>query len=335
MTKSVFGLFIFLLLQAVTSYAQEESIFKPALSLNYTHVPTASLIDSTGTYSSQVLRAGFSIPIWSNFNRNDTLVQSTIFHLSSNSAASFSNPKLSNVLENQYMLGASIGMSGILIQNQRNIFSIALSALTRNDFVTLSSPQIRYSGIALYRRRVSASFSYRVGAAYSYLFGRGIAFPVLGLSVKTGKQSRLLVNFPNRISFVKRVGKRLVFNAYLQPQGGFNFISNQTNYLNGSEEFYLRQRENQLGLRSHFKLASGLRMSTDIGWMFRRKISISQELNRKTDLLYNTAVKSGMFYGLGLKYVFQKTKRKTAFQYNPQKTDILLSEPEMDDLLIE
>ena len=335
MTRQLLGILFFLITFSIRANAQMERLFKPSVAISYTNFPSSKLIDSTGSFSNQTTQLAFFIPVFSHLNRTDTSAKSTYFQLMAHGNGSLSNPDLTAVLNNQNLIGATVGLTGLLMQNRKNIFSVSLAATSRNDETTISNPEIRYSGIAIYRRNVSPGFSFHLGAGYSYIIGRGVVLPAMGLSFKTGKRSRMIINFPNRISFVQRAGNKLMFTAYLKPQGGFNLISNQSKYLISTSELYLRQRESHLGISTRYRISKSFNVTADIGWAARRSISLTEGLTKNADTFYKTKIESGVYFSVGIKYIFHSVKREKKDASLDIDKEELLNDPDFYDIISE
>ena len=336
MTRHIYPFLLFILLLCFNAPAQEARLFKPSVSLNYTYTPESKLSDSSGTFGDQSARLGFFIPIYSHLSQRDSSSKPTYFQLMGHGTGTLSAPHLTDVIRDQNLIGASAGVTALLVRNRKNIFSVSLSAVSRNDEQTIENPIIRYSGIALYRRNVSRGFSFHLGAGYSYFVGRGILFPALGLSFITGKRSRMIINFPSRISFVQRLGSKVMLTAYLKPQGGFNFISNQSSYTNLPAEYYFRQRESHLGISGLYRITKNFNVSADIGLAARRSIALSGSLERNSAALYKTKVENGAYFGVGVKYIFhslKKDKEKDILNLDKEKEEELLSDPDFYNII--
>ncbi|MBL0049873.1 MAG: hypothetical protein IPP32_17460 [Bacteroidetes bacterium] len=331
------GILVFFLALSIYTKAQQARLFKPSLALHYTYVPESKLQDSAGSYSKQSGQLSFFIPIYNHIILGDSTHKSSYFQLMTNGSAAWSSADLSNVMQQQHLLGASLGLSAFLVKNRKNIFSLSVSSMSRNDNYTLGTPEIRYAGLAQYRRNVSKGFSFHMGLGYSYFIGRGILFPALGMSFKTGKRSRMIINFPSRISFVQRIGNKVRLTAYLKPQGGFNYISNRSEYSQFPKAFYFRQRENHIGITTNIKLSNSFTTSADIGYAFRRSIRLSEGLQKNSSTFYKSGINNGAYIGVGLKYIFGSPKRDKEKEIigNDSEKEELLSDPDFYDIISE
>ncbi len=329
------GIFLFLISLSSAIKAQQARLFKPSLTLNYTFVPESKLIDSVGTFSNQGAQFGLFIPIYNHLNLGDSTKKLTYFQLMGNVTGRWSSADLTNILNKQDLLGATAGLTAFLVRNRKNIFLVSGSSMLRNDIYTIDQPEIRYAGVAQYRRNVNKGFSFHAGLVYSYFIGRGILFPSLGLSFKTGKYSRMIINFPNRISYVQNVGKKLRVSLYYRPQGGFNFISNKSDNAKIPSELYLRQRESHLGLNGIFKIGSNFNAVADIGYALRRNILLTESLQKKSLASYQSEINNGIYFGIGVKYIFHSTKKdkESSILSTDAEKEELISDPDFYDII--
>ena len=312
-------------------------LFKPSISVSYTYVPEKKLSDSVGNFSNQIARVGFFIPIWNHYNAGDSAHKSTYFQViaSANNAVSF--PQLRGILANQTLLNSSLGVSGVYVRNRKNIFTISLHTLTGDDEKTIAHPEIRYAGIALYRRNVSRNFSFTTGLAYSYFVGRGILFPVLGATFKAGKKVRVIINLPTRISVVALLNRKFLMTAYLKPNGGFNFISNQSIYTKIPSEINFRQRETRVGMSAVWRAPQNFHISGDIGLSCRRTITLSDGLGKSATKYYKTGIDNGAYFTIGIKYIFRSVRKDKEDEIidTDKAKDELLNDPDFYNIVTE
>ena len=305
--------------------AQKIRLARPSIALNSYYFPSSNLIDSTGSYSNENAQLNIYLPVLSHFSQKDSSNSSSYLQVSATHSVYFSHPQISSLIQSQNLLGAALGLSSFWVKNKKNIFLISFNSLSRNDETTITNPSFRYSGSAFYKRYFTPGFSCHFGMVYSYVIGRAVLLPAFGLSINTGKRSRLNINFPNKIYFVQKLGKSFFLNAYLKPYGSYNYISNESGYLSPST-YYLRQRENHAGLAGTWKFNSRFLINGDLGFAFNRSFRIAEGLDNKSKTYYKSKIGNNFYAGIGFKYSFGKQKKLRAI-------DSKLTEDEKEELL--
>ena len=314
--------------------AQIENKQAPSLSLLYTYAAPSNLVDSAGKYSQQRTQLNIRLPIYSSYKSKDSLSGANYFQLSAHANAAYTDLELSPVFNQQNLYALSAGMSALLLRNFKNSFFVTVAANSRGDESMLAQDAIRFSGIAIYKRRVSQKFSYHVGAGYAYFIGRGVLFPALGLTLKTSARSRLNIQFPGRISYTQMFGKSFTLMAYLRPQGGFFSIQNDSTFMQGKENSFIRLRENQFGLSGRYRINSAFKVSADVGYALRRSIRLTDGLQKSSAALYNSAIENGPYFGIGLHYKFGKRQKNLNDKTSDQENEEIISDPNFYDIIL-
>lgn len=242
------SLFLLAFVLSLRLSAQDRFLFSPVLSANYAADLVTDLADSSGKYSMQRYQLGFRTPLWIRYHQQDSSNRSNLFLVSALANGSYADFRISEGIGSLQLYALSAGVSGMLVSNRKNVFSVTAVAMNRGDETVFADAAVRFSGLALYRRIVSRAFNFHVGMGYSYFTGRAQAFPSFGFVIKTGNKSRLNINFPARINFSQLLGNAFVIQAYLRQQGGYYGLdlSKQDSLLGHIS--YLRMREGQLGL---------------------------------------------------------------------------------------
>lgn len=307
--------------------AQQSQAFQPHVSINGKYIPVSSINNYAGSIEQYGGEIQVRIPFFSTQGKADSTKQTTFFQLAAQANASIAIVSISSILNQAELYGTSAGITAALVKGRKNRFTLSLNAINRGDKKMYSAFDLRYSGVVNYKRVVSPGFSFNAGLAYSYLFGRGLALPVLGISTKLGKRSRLLINFPNRISYLQAVGTKLLLSASLKPQGGYYYVSNQLMNKEYPESFYLRLRETCLGISASYKIKAGFSVNAEIGYLVRRSIRLASGMSKDDYLYENLSASNNVVFGLGLKYRFIKKKKEDATE--------LLKDPDFEYLIYE
>ncbi len=323
--KAILGLC--LLVNVSWVEAQQAQAFQPSVGINGKYNPVSTLSNYAGTIEQYGGEMQVRIPFFSTRSKADSTKQTTFFQLAAQANASIALVTISSILNQSELYGTSAGLTAALVKGHKNRFTLSLNAINRGDQQMYAAFALRYSGVVNYKRIVSPGFSFNAGLAYSYLFGRGLALPVLGISTKLGKRSRLLIHFPNRVSYLQAVGTRLLLSASLKPQGGYYYVSNQLMNKEYPESFYLRLRETCLGISANYKIRSGFSINAEIGYLVRRNVRIASGMSKDDYLYENFTASNNLVFGLGLKYRFIKKIKEDATE--------LMKDPDFEYLMYE
>ena len=314
--------------------AQDRFLFSPVLSANYSADLTSDMADSSGTYTLQRYQLGFRTPLWIRFHQKDSSNNSNLFLVSALANGSYADFRLTEDIGQLQLYGLSAGLSAMLMSNRKNVFSVTAVAMNRGDETVFADAAVRFSGLALYRRIVSRAFNFHAGIGYSYFTGRALAFPSFGVVFKTGKKSRMNINFPARINFSQLLGNSFVLQAYLRQQGGYYGLDLSKKDSLLTDISYLRMREGQIGLGLRYKLSKSFRINADLGYNFGRSLKVANGLERKSGFYYNSAVENGPFVGLGIQYRFANRKSKKQQAEEEAEKEELLSDPDFYNLIV-
>lgn len=325
-SKKIFVVII-LLANLIGLKAQQSQALQPLISVNGRYMPVSTLSSNAGTIEQYCGNMQLRVPVFSTQSKSDSSSQTTFFQLATQANVSVASLSISSILNQAELFGTSAGITASLVKGRKNRFTVSLNAINRGDKQTFSSFALRYAGVVDYKRVVSAGFSFHAGLAYSYLFGRGLALPVLGISTKLGKRSRLLINFPNRISYLQAFGTRFLLSASLKPQGGYYYVSNQLMNKEYPESFYLRLRETSLSISANYKIKHGFSINTELGYLVRRSIRVASGMSKEAYLYENLSASNNLVFGLGIKYRFIKKKKEDATE--------LLNDPDFEYLIDE
>ncbi|MEO1255359.1 MAG: DUF6268 family outer membrane beta-barrel protein [Bacteroidota bacterium] len=131
------------------------------------------------------------------------------------------NDRLSEA--NLFFLGANIIGSYSLSGNKQLVLVALPAASTTTDSRGITSDNFLMQGALLFRKKVSESFSYTIGALSTSRFGSPIVIPSLGLS-HTGEKMKLDINLPFLIRSIWNYQNPFSYGLKLSVNGSqYNF----------------------------------------------------------------------------------------------------------------
>lgn len=184
----------------------------------------------------------------------------------------------------------------------------SVSAMIMADARQFKSVQVRPTAVALFSRKTSEKFAYRLGAGYSFMFGNGQAFPVLGFTLKVSDRSQLGVTLPYRIFYHIRHSSQYRSTFFLRPDGGISLIDMDLNLDSMAEKAsFLRTRAFSLGYQGVKVVNKQVQFRLGGGFLFRRKLFITPidyQLIEKSQEAYSFKLKAGVFAEISILYYF-------------------------------
>jgi hypothetical protein len=180
-----------------------------------------------------------------------------------------------------------------------------LTASALEDEKTIDHPFLRLSGFGLYKRSVNTSFYYLLGGAYTFTFGRGIPFPVIGAGWRFTNGASLTTILPLNVNY--RFGKKTEqYSVFIRPNGGLSKFYNSGIYPAAPETIIFRKREFALGVNKKFRLTDKLSIQGEAGVLFGRRLYFSRDFTRESSAtIFKSHVNNGPYFSLGLKYKFK------------------------------
>ncbi len=204
-----------------------------------------SITESKYNFSNNKFVLAYKHSLYSNFsqkNGDTKYSQINVLPALQIGKVNFGNDNL-----NRTLINLKLGLSGVFKTSIKNTFLFTANIFANEDEYTLPDASFRYSGMALYIRKVNQKFSYRTGIAFTYLFGEPLVLPILGFKYKTSEKSMLNVMLPFVINWRKQTKiQKLFYGFTLRPNGGINRYQNKLSVDTTNVTLILRQRTYQV-----------------------------------------------------------------------------------------
>lgn len=236
------------------------------------------------TYRLSGLSFGMMLPVYSKTfaQRNDTIPPARLA-FTIHPSLSYSLVHISHLNQERVLLNPQVTISSYYLFKRKNMVFVNVRGVLNEDEFTVDNPEPRYAFSALYSRKVSPKFSYFTGAAYSYVFGEGQLFPLLGARFGWGKSSRVNIVLPLQATYRTQLTSRLRLSVYVRPQGGMNRYENRLTVADSTvKTLVLRRRSAALGTAFTYKLKNNLALVVDPSFLLAQKISFTDEARSQT-----------------------------------------------------
>jgi hypothetical protein len=290
-------------------------------------VGVSQVADSiTGQYGFQTYTVQGLIPIYKKYkDKGQALPAFTSISLQG--SVGFQQMTLTWLNNKQNIYRGSLGLIGFHYNGFKSLYMGSIQAFMANDNYTIAHPFIRPSAYFVYNRMTRKNYSYKVGLAYTYNFGRALFLPVLGIRFKTSSHATLAINFPSGISYAYKTTKAK-HSFYLRQRGNVATLTNQFGEFNTrADQVRLRSSERQLGWGMRRTLNSHFILTTDIGFGVRRKLLVSDQADHSSPINFKVAdVANNLYIQAGFLYRFKKKTEKRADDSIP------LSDTELQDI---
>lgn len=277
MSKNIFTLLILLLIFC-SAKAQDKKFLSPHIKFGAQYDLKSDLTDTSGNYSLATGQIGFTYPILSNrFALTNDLTYKSIVVLA-NVNGTFRLPQFSFIDETHQLIAGNAGASIIFNTGNKNTWIGNLTVGMAEDLKTIQTFQLRFSGLAAVKHKVSGDFSYLAGVHYSFVYGRGLPLPILGAVIRTGNKSKLKIILPLNISWKWKLNQYDMLTVFIQPEGfQNNFASGNDLLFNGHNDVVrLRQQSFKTGASLKIGLSERLHITPELGYLARRKIAFSE-----------------------------------------------------------
>ena len=265
-------LYVLLLVITQTVIAQDtiSSKAKPSLDDDY-KIRTSINLDLFGTkernliansaklkkvkYSFSEFSLGFYTPLYSYTSSKiaDNKLYKSNFTLFATASFVTSSPDFSFYRTDKSFTRISAGLRAWYFNGNKSLWMLNVSPFIAEDNISIKHPQWRMYGDLVYSRVVSKKFSYRLGASYTFRFGKGGFVPVLGVRIGDYDKHFLSIQLPRNISYNVKISPKTYLGAFVRVNGGIyrfsikspdqtvfqdnldnqNIIMTRTDYLSG------------------------------------------------------------------------------------------------------
>jgi hypothetical protein len=298
------------------------------------HTPDRKFSGSHYSYGSAQISGSLQVPLFAKRSRD--LEKVNAFQISGQIQNSYQIHCLGGF--DFQSLQTGLGLNGWYLHNPKNIWISNISLQYLADANQLSQYFLRPNGNLIYGHKFSQQWLIFSGFSYNFLFGSGFALPLLGFSYKSGSNFSLMLVLPLMVRANLKHNPKWISQVSLRPQGGISvFEAPQLpigNFGKEGKKQILRQRAFALSYQLLFLINSNWRIATQLGFLGRRKIWISEgEISSfgNENNVFSGNLKSGSFLGISVSYRFGK-RRQAEEQKKVELPGLNLGEEELKQI---
>ena len=199
------------------------------------------------------------------------------------------------------LLTSSIGIRTMYLDYKRIrgylVFSNRLQI--QSDEKNWSKQSPRYAGTLMYSRMNAKKWRWNYGLAYSYVYGKGFLFPLLGFIYKPDSHQTWRAVLPFLFSYQYK-SQSNIFTLAWHPAGGRNAITSPWGTFDG-ENLQLNFRQSLLGFRYGRRLFQGGLIGLEAGICSKARITLDSDTwTNNLQLSSEPGFYSGIFFRLPL-----------------------------------
>ncbi len=314
--RKIIRLISFLLLTNLAgTYAQSIS---QKLFLTSSVAPAIGFSDTTGQYSSRDLAIGFSVPVFGKIDTPNADGVPSFTAILLNGEFEASELDLGPFDDHRLISRPWVDASLIYYGGEKSVLISSIQMRWMEDEFSVSRPKLRPTALLAWRLQATGSFSYLLGATYTYNFGTGLPFPVLGLQKKFSERLNVNVVLPLSIIYQGTFKSQLKYHLFLKPAGRIARFGNNDVFSEVTDEnLLLRERAVKLGGRIIFSLHV-FKFIPETGVLGARQLSFSDlddNVFSREDI-YNSGIDPAPYFKLSIQTNLGGKKKST----NPMDT---------------
>lgn len=284
---------------SLNAYSQ---LVSPKILVNSSYTAPADLADTTGQYGENTASIGFSVPLFGKMNHLDPSTSSFVLVLL-NGEFEAVRTEIGAFDQDRLFFKPWVGTSMIYHAGKQSTFIGNLGFRWMEDELTGSEPRVFPTGLVLWRLKKSDRMSYLFGATYTYNFGAGLPFPLLGLNMELGNSSKLSLVLPVSLEYQKSTPKGHTYQLFLKPSGDIARFGNNDVFSDVPDsDLLIRKRSFKLGI-SYSLLWSAVRITPEVGVLGRRSLTFSDSYRSPLNLdeIYTTGIAPSLYLHLNIR----------------------------------
>lgn len=305
------------------------SSFCKSLLAQYGHLPTqfftglsrmpvGKATDSLKRFESRFLQVGCRLPLWKAMRMKENgVIFNTLYVSHASTAGKWTTPWSKS---DWSTWGSSTQLTLVHKGQGKGLFVASAGLRTWSDLPVSRfslAPQVS----VLYLRKTSGDFSWTLGAAYSFLFGRGLPLPILGFQYQLSSDQRIQVVLPFRVhwSVHHRGGFQSRFALHPRSQMGLVRFD--------STSAFLRHRSLSLGYFIQYKPDPSWAFGFGISALGSRRLWLTKVGSPQVLDGYNQKLPATLLVEFQLRYRFGQKKAREEAELLPD-----LNEYSIEDL---
>lgn len=274
--------FILLFIQCVLKLSSQSDFKQPFnLKLQSTFFSTRKYIDTTDAFSIQ------SNQIELDFDLGKIKLDTGLISFRGNVRQVIQPVRFFDQNSKRILLTSSLDLRTVYFDNKRLhgyfVFSNRLLIQTDDKIGLLNNP--KYSGSLMYSRLNTKKWKWNIGISYSYVYGNGILFPLLGFNWKVDSHQTIRLVLPFLMSYQYKTTSSIYTIAF-HPIGGRNALGSPLASFTG-DRMQMKLRQSVLGFRYGRRILKNGMIGFEAGICSKAKLRFDDDswanaLNYKT-----------------------------------------------------
>ena len=300
-----FWLFFLLLIPGnLQAQFRRAALLKPAFILAYEKIPSSHFSDTTGKFGVDEVAVSFKLPLYTRMTKAHAAGSFGFWGIVLKAGGSYTWPHFSYFRAGRQLVNMHAGINGIYYGGSKTMYLLNLNTLVGEDNYSINHPLLRYTGSVMMMHKVSNTFNYLIGAAYSFVYGNGLPMPLLGGGFKLGKKSRVNFILPLSVSYSYRFDQRNRFLVFFKPDGGVSNIASRELFPGSPDIIQLKQRVFIMGAAADVAIRNAIKICPEAGICSKRTITMAEPGSSRNEYLFKEQTKAGFYIKLTLRMRF-------------------------------
>ncbi len=284
---------------------------RPCLYINHYSTPQRR-VEPSKQYTFAQNNLGYYMPLYTNTWFNKDSISLSSFHVIMTTDLMRYKPSIA-FLNEKYEIGRlSAGVRIFYSNGNRSVFYFSVAPFVSQEWTLFGRRPIRVPMAFIYSRTVSKKFSYRLGVARSYTFGRVLPIPIIGFRFGPIDNLHVSIQFPRNIAFNFPMGKSSWASVFTRSMGGiYNVETQDTIITDAGEKAQLRRYELLHGMQFSFRTGKNVSFYFSTGFTSSRRITyVFEDETTKSGYNFNKqTIAPSMFFSMGISFRFGKAKK--------------------------
>lgn len=307
--KVVFGLvFMFINLSSVAQF-HNEKFLRPVFNFSYENQPKRDVVDSSSTYQFGKVSLGFKMPVVNIISKGGYQGGFKLTGLTAFVNADRTNLQMT-FLDQQHRLNhLGGGLNFVYFPGYRILYSASIAANVFQDNYIKGFYKFRYTGFGFINYKANDVISFKVGATYTFLYGRGAYLPIIGAAFNFKKGTNVTINYPFAATVTQKINDHSSLSVALKPDGSVYEFTNNNQFIGEDSIIQLRQQSWKLGLIYTVSLTDNIKCFLDAGLVSKSNVAFSQSSITSKENFTEAFLKDGIYIKVGFTYSFGKKPR--------------------------
>jgi hypothetical protein len=256
---------------------------------------------------------GFYVPLHTKTWYNKDSVSLSTFHLLGTADIIQYKPQLDFINESYKIGRLSAGIRIFYSNGKKSVLYFSFAPFVSQEFRYAHQTQGRFASALIYSRTVKRNFSYRIGFARTYTFGRALHLPILGIRLGQIDKKHLNIQFPRNVSFDFPIGKKVWGSVFSRAMGGiYNVVTQDTILSPIGTLATLRRFEMLNGFQFNIRTGPNFSFYISTGFATRRRLNFSFHDNNNDKIAQTNTIEkipNSLFLSFGFSIRFGKVKK--------------------------